>query len=264
MTDVRGIDTSVPHSARLWNYLLGGKDNFEVDRAAARQALALLPNLAAEARADRGFLIRSVRFLVRDAGIRQFLDIGTGLPTASNTHEVAQVAAPECRVVYVDNDPLILAHARALLVGSPEGATAYIHGDLRDPDTVLREATRTLDFTRPIGLMLIGVLNFLVDDTEAYRVVQRLVDALPSGSYLAVAHPNADVQSETVAESMRVWNASGAAPITARTGTQIARFFDGLELIEPGVVSSSLWRPDPADVGTAVEVVEYCGLARKP
>ena len=258
------IDTTVAHSARLWNYLLGGKDYYPVDREAAEVALALMPDLVDAARADRAFLIRAVRYLVGEVGIRQFLDIGTGLPTANNTHEVAQAIAPECRIVYVDNDPLVLVHARALLTSTLQGATDYIHADLRDPDTILREAARTLDFTQPIALMLLGIVNFIVEDDEAYPIVRRLVDALPSGSYLAMAHPTAEIRGEVVRESMRLWNESGAAPITARSRDQLTRFFDRLELLEPGVVSSSLWRPEPSEVGSPVEVVEFCGVARKP
>ena len=252
------------HSARLWKYLLGGKDNYPVDREAAQVALSLMPDLVNAARADRAFLVRAVRYLAGEVGIRQFLDIGTGLPTANNTHEVAQATAPECRLVYVDNDPLILAHARALLTSTPQGATDYIHADLRDPDTILREAAGTLDFTQPVALMLLGIVNFVIDDGEAYAIVDRLLDALPSGSYLVMTHPTDDIRGEAVRESMRLWNESGSAPITARSRDQITRFFDRLELLAPGVVSSSLWRPDPNEIGSPVEVVEFCGVGRKP
>jgi O-methyltransferase involved in polyketide biosynthesis len=256
------IDTSVPHSARVWNYFLGGKDNFPADREAADIALALMPSLVEAARADRAFLVRAVRYLAGEAGIRQFLDIGTGLPTANNTHEVAQRIAPDCRIVYVDNDPLVLVHARALLTSTPEGATDYIEADLRDPDKILQEAARTLDFTQPIALMLLGIVNFIIDDAEAHAIVDRLLDALPSGSYLAMTHPTKEVHGDQVEEAMRRWNQSGATPICARSRQELARFFDRLELLAPGVVSSSQWRPDPG--ANTVEVAEYCAVGRKP
>jgi len=257
------IDTSVAHSARVWNYFLGGKDYFPADQQAAEMALELMPSLVEAARADRGFLARAVRYLAGEAGIRQFLDIGTGLPTANNTHEVAQRVAPESRIVYVDNDPLVLVHARALLTSSPQGATSYIEADVRDPDKILDGAAATLDFEEPIALMLLGIVNFIVDDQQAHAIVERLLGALPAGSYLAVTHPTTEVHGEEVEEAMRQWNQSGAAPIRARSHQELARFFDGLELLEPGVVSSSQWRPDPAN-GKPVEVAEYCAVGRKP
>lgn len=258
------VDASVAHSARFWDYLLGGKNNYPVDREVGEQILARDPGLRHTARADRGFLIRAVRYLTGEAGIRQLLDIGTGLPTANNTHQVAQADAPECRIVYVDNDPLVLAHARALLTSTPQGATAYIHADLRDPDMILQEATRTLDFTRPIGLMLLGVVNYIINSDEAHTVVDRLLDALPSGSYLALSHPTAEVHGEAVEESVRLWNSTGAAPVRTRTRQELISFFDRLELLEPGVVPCSRWRPESRDLGTLVEVHQYCGVGRKP
>ncbi|HEU0087125.1 MAG TPA: SAM-dependent methyltransferase [Pseudonocardiaceae bacterium] len=258
------IDTSRAHTARFWNYLLGGKDHYPVDRELGDQVLALIPGLAGTARAVRAYLVRVVRYLAGEAGIRQFLDIGTGLPTANNTHEVAQATARQCRIVYVDNDPLIMAHARALLTSTPEGATDYIHADLRDPERILREATRTLDFTQPIALMLLGILNHIMDDEEPYAIVQRLLDDLPSGSYLAISHPTAEIDGEAMKESMRLWNESGGTPIVARSRQQLIRFFDGLELLEPGVVSCSLWRPDPSELGAPTEVYEFGGVGRKP
>jgi O-methyltransferase involved in polyketide biosynthesis len=259
------LDTSIAHSARLWNYLLGGKDNFAADRAAAEYALALMPELVSSARADREFLGRAVRYLVEEAGVRQFLDIGTGLPTANNTHEVAQAAVPECRVVYVDNDPMVLVHARALLTSTPEGVTDYVDADIRDPDRILDAAERTLDFGRPVAVMLLGILNFVVDDAEATSVVRRLLSAVPSGSHLVISHPTLEVNREAVEESMRMWNESGAAPITARTPGQIRGFFDGLDLLDPGIVTCSAWRPDPAATGAVSEKVsEYAGVGRKP
>ncbi|GHH69825.1 hypothetical protein GCM10017673_20920 [Streptosporangium violaceochromogenes] len=257
-----GIDR--PHSARIWNYWLGGKDNYPADRDAGDMVEQLIPGIVDSARADRAFLGRCVRHLVADAGIRQFLDIGTGLPTADNTHEVAQRIVPECRIVYVDNDPLVLAHARALLVGTPEGATHYIDADLRDPHRILRDAGETLDLTRPVALMLLGILHHIVDDEDAYRVVRDLVEALPSGSYLAIAHATAEVHGEAMHEAMRRFMERGGTPIVARDRGRIAEFFDGLELLEPGVVSCSRWRPEPSPWGEPAEVSQFCGLARKP
>jgi S-adenosyl methyltransferase len=258
------LDTTVAHSARLWNYLLGGKDNFAADREAAEYALALMPELAQSARADREFLGRTVRHLTEKEGIRQFLDIGTGLPTANNTHEVAQSVAPESRIVYVDNDPMVLVHARALLTSAPEGATDYIDADVRDPDKILQAASRTLNFTQPVAIMLLGIMNFVVDQDEANAIVRRLVDAVPSGSYLVVSHPTMEVNPDAVRESMRQWNASGAAPITARNPDEIAGFFAGLDLLEPGIVTCSHWRPEAGETTVNVPVSEYGGIGRKP
>ncbi|HKR49329.1 MAG TPA: SAM-dependent methyltransferase [Pseudonocardiaceae bacterium] len=259
------VDCSVAHSARFWDYLLGGKCNYPVDREIGEQVLARDPGLRDSARADRGFLLRAVRHLVGEAaGIRQFLDIGTGLPTANNTHEVAQATAPECRIVYVDNDPLVLVYARALLTGTPQGATTYIHADVRDPDMILQEAARTLDFTQPVGIMMLGIINFIMDTDEAHAVVDRLLDAVPSGSYLAMSHPTAEVNGEAVEESIRCWNSSGAAPIRTRSRQEVVSFFNRLELLEPGVVPCSWWRPEPGDLGIPAEVHQYCGVGRKP
>jgi len=182
------IDTTVPHSARIWKYWLGGKDNYPVDRQAGEQTIAVLPEIVDIARASRQFLARVVRYLAADAGIRQFLDVGTGLPTVNNTHEVAQRAAPESRVVYVDNDPLVLTHARALLTSSPEGATDYIEADARDVDTILRGAAATLDFSQPVAITMLGILPFVADDAEARGIVNGLLAAVPPGSYLAITH----------------------------------------------------------------------------
>ncbi len=258
------IDTSVVHSARFWNYLLGGKDNFQVDRDVAEQIICLIPDFRDTVRGERKFLGRAVRYLAGEVGVRQFLDIGTGLPTANNTHEVAQAVAPESHIVYVDNDPIVLVHARALLTSTPEGLTDYIQADLRDPDLILREAARTLEFTRPVALMLLGIVNFITDDAEAHALVDRLLDALPSGSYLVLSHPSGVLHGEAVEEAMRLWNDSGAAPIVARSPQQLTRFFDHLELLEPGVVSCPLWRPDPIEVGHPVEGFHFCGIGRKP
>jgi hypothetical protein len=257
------IDTNVPQSARIWNYWLGGKDNYAVDRAAGDDVLAKIPDIADGARAERAFLMRVVRYLVFEQGIRQFLDVGTGLPTLNNTHEVAQAADPMCRIVYVDNDPLVMAHARALLVGSREGATDYVHADLREPDAILAAARRTLDFDQPVGLMLLGVVNHLMDDEEAYGSVARLVAALPAGSYLALTHSTAEVHGELMLEVMRETTERGGTPIRARTRTEIVGFFDGLELLEPGVVSCSRWRPDDVELArTPGEVYLFGGVGR--
>jgi hypothetical protein len=258
------IDTTVSHVARIWNYWLGGKDNYPVDREVGEQILQMLPDVARLAQASRHFLARAVRHLVGEAGVRQFLDIGTGLPTVDNTHEVAQRVAPDSRVVYVDNDPLVLAHARALLTSTPEGATDYVDADLRDPATIVREAARTLDLTKPVAVMLMGILEFVTDDQEAYAIVRRLLDALPSGSYLVVYDGTNVIHGEASDRIVDLWNASGSAPLVLRTPGGIARFFDGLELVEPGVVSCTLWRPEPSPFGSPEEVDAFCGVGRKP
>jgi hypothetical protein len=260
------IDTTVPHSARVWNYFLGGKDNFAADREAGDQYQAIFPEIMDIARADRAFLGRAVRHIAGEAGVRQFLDIGTGLPTLDNTHEVAQRVAPESRIVYVDNDPLVLVHARALLVSSPEGATDYIEADLREPDKILKSAARTLDFHQPMGIMLLGILHFIPDVDEAYAIVDRLRDAVPSGSYLALTHATLELgeQSTANAEAQAMWNEKAAVPITPRTRPQIMRFFEGMQVLEPGLVSMTRWRPDDRPDQPTTEVAGYCGLGRKP
>ena len=259
------IDASVPHSARVWNYWLGGKDNYPVDRDAGEEMRVLDPDIVDKARAARGFLSRVVTYLAGEAGIRQFLDIGTGLPTADNTHEIAQRVAPGSRVVYVDNDPVVLTHARALLTSSSEGVTDYVDADLRDPGQILEEAARTLDFTQPVAIMLVAILHHLADDDEAYAIVNRLLEAVPSGSYLAIAHATAVVKPEEMNESVRHWNEIGSKPgLTVRTPEQIARFFDGLELLEPGIVSYGRWRPEPSPSGLPPELDGFAGVGRKP
>jgi O-methyltransferase involved in polyketide biosynthesis len=256
------INTAVPQTARIWNYWLGGKDNFPVDRAVGDQILEAFPAIVENARASRAFLVRAVRYLAGEAGIRQFLDIGTGLPTANNTHEVAQRVAPESRIVYVDNDPVVLAHARALLTSTPEGATAYADADLRDPDAILREAARTLDPNRPIAVMLMGILGHIPGDDQARSIVGRLMDAVPSGSYLTM-NDGTDT-SEEVVEAARIWNQSANPTYHLRSPERIARFFDGLELVEPGVVSPPRWRPEPSPAGPAPEIDSARGMGRKP
>jgi hypothetical protein len=259
------LDTTVSHSARIWNYWLGGKDNYAVDREAGDKVAAMLPSIVAQARADRAFLGRAIGYLAGEAGIRQFLDIGTGLPTADNTHEVAQRVAPRSRIVYADNDPLVLAHARALLTSTPEGVCDYIEGDLREPDKILAQAARTLDFAQPVALMLLGILHHISDTDEAYAIVRQLMAALVPGSFLAINHSTSAVHGAAMEEAVAHWNRVGTPPMTLRTPQQIARFFEGLDLLEPGVVSCSRWRPDlsPLD-GQPAEVDEFCGVACKP
>jgi hypothetical protein len=257
------IDTSVPHSARIWNYWLGGKDNYPVDRAAGDQFGAVFPGIVDVTRASRQFLIRAVRFLAGEVEIRQFLDIGTGLPTAENTHEVAQRVAPESRIVYVDNDPVVLIHARALLASSGEGRTAFVDADLHDPDKILDAAAETLDFTRPIALMLMGILGHVTDDDESQSIVKRLLDALASGSHLVLCD-GTDTNPAGVA-AQEQYNQSGAVPYRLRSPAQLTGFFNGLELVEPGVVSVSQWRPDPDAVGGLPAAVDaFGGVGRKP
>jgi hypothetical protein len=262
------LDTSVPHSARVWNYWLGGKDNFLADRAFGERYRQIFPQIIDIARANRAFLGRAVRYMAGEAGVRQFLDIGTGLPTMDNTHEVAQRVAPESRVVYVDNDPLVLVHAQALLTSSPEGATDYIDADLREPDKILEGAARTLDFSKPVGITLLGILHFFGDFDEIRGIVARLMEAVPSGSFLGLTHATfdiggqADVDANT--EAQQYWNDKANVSITARTKDQIARFFDGLDLLEPGLVSMSRWRPEAIPFGEPPEVAGYSALGRKP
>jgi S-adenosyl methyltransferase len=259
-----GIDTTVAHPARVYDYWLGGKDNFAADREAAERALAITPGLRYRVRANRAFLARVVRYLAAEAGIRQFLDIGTGIPSANNTHEVAQAAAPDARIVYVDNDPIVLALARALLASSPEGATQYIDGDIRGPAAILREAARTLDFTRPTALMLLGILHLIQDSENPYRIVAELMDALPSGSYLAISHPASDIHVAAQAEAQKRYNERVSTPQTMRSRAEVTRFFDGLDLVPPGVVYVHAWRPDPGDVPPADGVSAHGGVARQP
>jgi len=257
---LRSIDFSVPHSARIWNYWLGGKDNFQVDRDAGDEFLLTYPGQRDKARACRHFLARAVRHLVVECGVRQFLDVGTGLPTANNTHEVAQALAPEARIVYVDNDPLVLTHARALLTSSPEGATSYIDADLHDPDTILAEAGAILDFERPVALLMLGVLGHMHDYREARAIVRRLLGTLPSGSYFLGCDGTINA---AYLEAIERYKDSGGIPYHARSPEDIAGFYGGLELVDPGVVPIHLWRPDPHHVGVPREVDEMGGIGRK-
>ena len=236
------FDVSVAHQARIYDYWLGGTDNFAADRKAAEEAAAAYPGVVTGARANRQFLARAVRQLAVGAGIRQFLDLGTGIPTANNTHEVAQAAAPESRVVYVDYDPVVLAHARVLLAGSDEGLVDYLDADLRDTDTILEQASRTLDFSRPVAVMLIAVLHAIGDDDDPYQIVAKLMDAMPPGSYLALSHVASDIDPEQIARATARLNQLSRQHFTLRDHAQVLRFLDGLELLEPGVVRVEEWR----------------------
>ncbi|MFC7550760.1 SAM-dependent methyltransferase [Plantactinospora sp. GCM10030261] len=254
------IDTTVPQTARVWNYWLGGKDNYPVDRALGDEIAEAYPIIADIARGDRAVLNRAVRYLAGEAGIRQFLDVGTGLPTANNTHEVAQAVAPTSRIVYVDYDPLVLVHARALLTSGPEGATDYVDADLRDTGTILREAGRTLDLSQPVAVILSGILAHLPTVEEARAVVRRLIDALPAGSYLVVV--DGTNTNQELNDVMRIWNASANPPYAMRSPEEFASYFDCLELVEPGLVDVTRWHPDP---DTSQEPLHnLVGVARKP
>jgi hypothetical protein len=255
------IDTGSPHIARIYNYWLGGKDNFAADREAAEMVIASYPTILDSVRAQRAFLGRAVTYLAGEAGIRQFLDIGTGLPSADNTHEVAQRVAPDSRIVYVDTDPIVLAHARALLTGSPQGATAYLDADVRDTDDILRAAAGTLDFRQPVAVMMIGLLHCIPDADDPAAIVKRLHDAVPSGSYLVIGHPASDIHAAQVGTATARINTVMADPVTLRTHAEVARFFDGWDLVEPGLVQLHRWRAVPADDGT--ELANYGGVARK-
>jgi hypothetical protein len=257
------FDTSVAHIARVYNYWLGGKDNFAADRAAGEQSIKAFPEIGLSARSNRAFLARAVRFLAGEAGVRQFLDIGTGIPTANNTHEVAQSVAPAARIVYVDNDPVVLTHARALLTSDPAGATYYIDADLRDPRGILARAERLLDFGRPVALMLIAVLHLLDDEDDPYRIVETLLEPLPPGSYLAISHPAKDINAEAMARMAESLNKMMAEKVSWRDNPAVAKFFNGLELVDPGMVQASKWRPT-SESEAASPAALWAGVARKP
>ena len=257
-------DTTVAHPARVYNYWLGGKDNFEADREVGEQTKAAYPDIVSGVRAQRAFLASAVRYLVTQRGVRQFLDIGTGLPVAENTHEVAQSLAPESRVVYVDNDPMVLAHARALLTSEPEGACAYLDADIRDTANVLRAASGLLEFGQPIAVMLIGILHLIPDADDPAGIVGRLVGALPPGSWLAVAHPASDVARDKVATMTDRYNQRVTTAATLRTHAEISAFFAGTEVLPPGVVQYHQWHPGEPARDAEGEVAAYCGLGRKP
>ncbi|MFJ6699256.1 SAM-dependent methyltransferase [Streptomyces sp. NPDC091272] len=242
------IRTDVAHNARVWNYWLGGKDHYPVDTAVGEQVSSFYPSIGEVARADRRFLGRAVSYLAGEAGLRQFLDIGTGLPTADNTHQVAQRIARDSRIVYVDHDPVVLAHARALLTGTPQGRTAYIDADAREPGKILEQAALTLDLDRPVAVMLLGILNFVADTDEARSIVRTLMEALPVGSHLAITHPTLELGGEGNEAAMEFWNKNATPPITARTGAEFASFLEGLDLLEPGIVSCARWRGEDPSV----------------
>ncbi len=262
------IDTTKAHPARVYNYFLGGKDHFAVDRETAHKLLEFLPNARTMARENRAFMGRAVRFLAAEAGVRQFLDIGTGLPSANNVHQAAQAIAPECRVVYVDNDPTVLAHARALLTSSEEGKTAYIQADLREPEVILADPVtrQTLDFNEPIALMLVAILHFIPDEDGPAQIMSTLLGALPSGSYLAASHGTAEFFSpQAIAGGTRAYREGGVVS-QGRTIDEFAQLaFSGLDMVDPGLVLVSEWRPDSEDLRPLPgEVGMYGGVGRKP
>jgi hypothetical protein len=261
------FDPAAPSPARVWDYLVGGKDNFAADRELAARMLEATPELPVVARLTRQFLRRAVEELVTVHGVRQFLDIGSGLPTAENTHEVAQWAAPESRIVYVDDDPVVIRHAEALLNSAPEGACAYVEADLRDPAVILAEAARTLDFGKPVALMLIQVLHFIPDADDPYGIVARLMAALPPGSFLVIVHGASDLNSEANAEVVRRYNSASSAQLSIRTFEEFSRFFTGLEPVGPGLVSGLEWlRTSGAELPPMPPqmTIGHSGIARKP
>jgi S-adenosyl methyltransferase len=257
------IDTTIPHSARIWNYWLGGKDNYPVDQAAGDEYVKTFPGIIDIARQSRAFLARAVHFLAGEAGVRQFLDVGTGLPTVDNTHEVAQRVAPDSWIVYVDNDPLVLVHAQALLTSTPEGACHYIDADLREPENILAGAAATLDFSRPVALMLMEILGHVADDEEARSIVSRLISGLPSGSYLVIADGTSTITAE-FEQAQHDYDDTGAVAYKLRGPRQIARFLDGLEILDPGIVPCLQWRPEVSPLTPPTKVQPLGGIGRKP
>jgi SAM-dependent methyltransferase len=261
------INTDVAHPARVYDYWLGGKDNFPADRALAEHIMQAIPTMRAMAQANRAFLVRAVRYLAGEAGIRQFLDIGTGIPTSPNVHEVAQAVAPDGRVVYVDNDPIVLAHARALLTSQDVGETAFILGDLRQPRAIVDHPTlgATLDLTEPVALLLVAVLMYFRDgeDPNPYGMVATLLDRLPSGSYLAVSHPTADFDPQAMAGAVAAAEQAGVT-LVPRSRAETEAFFAGLELVEPGVVPVLAWRPDDQPPTDPHAAYYWAGIGRKP
>ena len=246
----------------MYDYLLGGKDNYAADRVAAEAALRVYPEMAFTARANRAFLGRVVRYLAGEAGIRQFLDIGTGIPAAGNTHEVAQAVAPDCRIVYVDHDPVVLAHARALLTSGDHGATDYIDADLRDTRAILDQAAHTLDFSRPVAVMLLSILHAIGDDDDPFGIVAKLVDAVPPGSYLALSHMGSDILGQTGPELRDVGRRLSHQQYSYRSHSEISRFFDGMDLVEPGLVQVEKWRPT-AQIQSGGQSALWGAVARK-
>jgi S-adenosyl methyltransferase len=257
------FDTTVPHPSRMYDYLLGGKDNFAADREAAEQLVALDPDVRRAVRANRAFHGRAVRYLAGEAGVRQFLDIGTGIPAADNTHEVAQRVAADSRIVYVDNDPVVLAHARALLTSVHAGTVSYLDCDLRDPDTILQAARQQLDFSAPVAIMLLLVLHLIPDADDPWRIVGRLVDAVPPGSYLVVSHPASDMDAPAAAAVAGRVNQRMQGTMTLRGRAEVSRFFDGLDLLPPGLVAQNRW-PDPAARYDEPHMGGYGAVGRKP
>jgi trans-aconitate methyltransferase len=259
------IDVSAAHPARIYNYWLGGKDNFAADREAGDRVIEIRPEIIAGVRANRRFLGRAVRYLVEQQGIRQFLDIGTGLPSADNTHEVAQASAPDARIVYVDNDPIVLAHARALLIGTPSGKTEYVSADLRDVPKILASAEETLDFSQPVALMFLMTLQYIPDAEDPHAIVHRYLDALAPGSFLAISDTTIEDQDAVLTESARRMNEgmAGRTTQTRRSRADLLRFFDGLSLVEPGLVTMDDWRPGP-DEAPRLDIAAHCALGRKP
>jgi S-adenosyl methyltransferase len=257
------FDTSVAHQARMYDYVLGGKDNYAADRAAVEAGLKAWPDMAFAMRANRVFLGRVVRYLAGEAGIRQFLDIGTGIPTAGNTHQVAQAIAPESLVVYADYDPVVLAHARALLTSHEAGATEYIDADLRDTDTILDQAAQLLDFTKPVAVTLLAIVHVIPDSDDPHAIVAKIMDAVPPGSYLAISHAGTDLFDEETNDSFRgVINQMMRQRYTPRGREQVARFFAGMDLVEPGLVPVEDWRPKPGTVDAGTSAI-YGGVGRK-
>jgi len=255
------LDTGVADPARVYDYWLGGKDHFAADRKAAEAGAEAFPGVAVSVRANRAFLTRTVRFLA-EAGVRQFIDIGAGLPTTDNTHEVAQAVTPESRVVYVDHDPVVVLHAQALHTGKAAGATHYVNADLRDPERILQEAAPPLDLTQPTAVLLLGVLHFIQDDEAPQLIVGALLDALPAGSYLAVSHLASDLYPEQMTALARAVSEHISVDVTPRSGAEVSRFFHGLELVDPGVVQVSRWRPRTELEGNAPAIL-WGGVARK-
>lgn len=260
---ISGIETSIPHAARIWNYWMGGKDNFESDRAAGDAVASVYPEIVTMAQQSRPFLIRTVRYLAAEAGVRQFLDIGTGLPTMQNTHEVAQGVAPESKIVYVDNDSLVLTHARALLVNTtPEGVTTYVHADYHDPDLIVADAANVLNFNEPISVMFMGVLGYEPDLEVVKSIVGRVMAAVPSGSYLTL-WDGTDTSPAVIAGSDKL-RESGAVPYILRSPAELTECFEGLDMIEPGLVPITEWRPEPSEIGKVESLDAYGAVARKP
>jgi hypothetical protein len=258
------FDTGVPHPARVYDYWLGGKDNFAADRQAAEEVLRLMPVMAEIARGCRLFLAAAVHYLAAEQGIRQFLDIGTGLPTANNTHQVAQGAAPSSRIVYVDNDPIVLSHAKALLKSDRQGRCAYIDADARDVDTVLGEAEQTLDFGQPVAVIMMGILHYIPEADSPYTLPGRYLDVFPAGSYLVASHASGDIKQDGQAEAADSYNARAAFPITMRTRDEFARCLHGLELVPPGITTLGQWAPGIVVGGTGPQLPTYTAVARKP